>query len=308
MDLAHSADEAVGIAYPADGGKPGILSAAMTASSSTPNGLSASTPNAARVVEIRGLEKVFETRRQTVVALENVDLSIDRGEFVVVVGPSGCGKTTLLNILGGLETATRGTVQTAPSVAGRPQVSIVFQEQGVFPWMTVLENAAFGLAARGVPRAAREKIAHELLAKMGLARFERAYPRELSGGMRQRVNLARAFANDPEMLLMDEPFASLDEQTKLLLQDELLQVWEGSRKTVLFITHSLEEGVRLADRVVVMTVRPGRIKAIVPITLPRPRNVLEMPSNPEYLRLHAEVWAHLREEVLASRGADMGVN
>jgi NitT/TauT family transport system ATP-binding protein len=171
--------------------------------------------------------------------------------------------------------------------------------------MSVLDNAAFGLAARGVPKAEREQIARALLARMDLARFEHAYPRELSGGMKQRVNLARAFANDPEMLLMDEPFAALDEQTKLLLQEDLLQIWEGSRKTVLFITHSLDEAVRLADRVVIMTARPGRIKAVVPITLSRPRHVLEMPSNPEYVRLHAQLWDHLREEVLAARDADL---
>jgi len=179
-------------------------------------------------------------------------------------------------------------------------VSIIFQEQGVFPWMSVLDNAAFGLMARGVPKPQREAVARDLLAKVGLARFEHAYPRELSGGMRQRVNIVRAFANDPELLLMDEPFASLDEQTKLILQDRLLQLWETDRKTVLFITHSLDEAVRLADRVVVMTARPGRIKAVIPVGLPRPRHVFDMPSNPEYQRLHAQVWEHLREEVLAA--------
>jgi NitT/TauT family transport system ATP-binding protein len=166
--------------------------------------------------------------------------------------------------------------------------------------MNVLDNAAFGLMARGVPKAQRERTARDLLAKMGLSRFENAYPRELSGGMLQRVNIARAFANDPQLLLMDEPFASLDEQTKLLLQDRLLQLWEGDRKTVLFITHSLEEAVRLADRVVVMTARPGRIKAIIPVSLPRPRHVLDMPSDLEYQQLHGQVWDYLREEVLAA--------
>jgi NitT/TauT family transport system ATP-binding protein len=257
-------------------------------------------------IRITHLSKTFKSRGRAIAALDDLDLTIERGEFVCVVGPSGCGKTTLLNILGGLETASQGSVQLALATGGRPQCSIVFQEQGIFPWMSVLDNAAFGLAARGVARAERERIAHAMLARMGLARFERAYPRELSGGMRQRVNLARAFANDPDLLLMDEPFASLDEQTKLLLQEELLQVWEGSHKTVLFITHSLEEAVRLADRVVIMTARPGRIKAILPIGLPRPRRVLDMPSNSEYLRLHAQLWEYLREEVLATRSADMG--
>jgi NitT/TauT family transport system ATP-binding protein len=235
-------------------------------------------------------------------ALDRVSLEIARGEFVCVVGPSGCGKTTLLNIVGDLDQPTDGGVRLGVDARDRPVLSIVFQEQGIFPWLTVLDNAAFGLMARGVPRARRHAIARDLLARMGLERFERAYPRELSGGMRQRVNLARAFANDPEILLMDEPFASLDEQTKLLLQDDLLRVWEGSRKTVLFITHSLDEAIRLADRVVVMTARPGRIKAVIPVELPRPRHVLDMPANPEYLRLHAQVWGHLRDEVLAGRG------
>jgi NitT/TauT family transport system ATP-binding protein len=252
-------------------------------------------------VEIRDLVKDFHTAHGVVRALDHVSLEIDRGEFVCVVGPSGCGKTTLLNIVGGLEGSTSGSVELGLDGHERPVLSIVFQEQGVFPWLTVLDNAAFGLMARGVARSRRHAIARDLLARMGLERFERAYPRELSGGMRQRVNLARAFANDPEILLMDEPFASLDEQTKLLLQDDLLRVWEGSRKTVLFITHSLDEAIRLADRVVVMTARPGRIKAVIPVELPRPRDVLDMPANPEYLRLHAQVWAHLRDEVLAGR-------
>jgi NitT/TauT family transport system ATP-binding protein len=222
-------------------------------------------------VEIRDLVKEFRTAHGVVRALDHVSLDVGRGEFLCVVGPSGCGKTTLLNIVGGLEAPTAGRVEMGVEHAGRPVLSIVFQEQGVFPWLTVLDNAAFGLMARGVPRSTRHAIARDLLARMGLERFERAYPRELSGGMRQRVNLARAFANDPQILLMDEPFASLDEQTKLLLQDDLLRVWEGTRKTVLFITHSLDEAIRLADRVLVMTARPGRIKAVIPVELPPAR-------------------------------------
>jgi NitT/TauT family transport system ATP-binding protein len=255
-------------------------------------------------VTVAGLSKEFATSRGPVQALEAIDLTIQQGEFLCVVGPSGCGKTTLLNILGGLETPTSGRVDFAVRDSGQPLLSIVFQEQGIFPWMTVLDNTAFGLLARGVPKEERQRVAHDLLLRMGLTRFAQAYPRELSGGMRQRVNLARAFANDPRLLLMDEPFASLDEQTKLILQDELLRVWEGSRKTVVFITHSLDEAIRLADRVVVMTARPGRIKATIPIRLPRPRDVFEMPTNEEYLRLHAEVWRYLREEVLTARAAE----
>jgi NitT/TauT family transport system ATP-binding protein len=263
--------------------------------------------SAATAVEILGLSKEFRTARGSVHALDAVDLSIRQGEFLCIVGPSGCGKTTLLNILGGLDTPTGGRVDFKIRPAGRPLFSIVFQEQGVFPWMTVLDNAAFGLMARGVPRAERERVARGYLSRMSLSRFEHAYPRELSGGMRQRVNLARAFANDPEILLMDEPFASLDEQTKLILQDDLLQIWEGSQKTVVFITHSLDEAVRLGDRVVVMTARPGRIKAILPVDLPRPRDVFAMASNAEFVRLHAQVWQFLREEVLTARTAEEAV-
>ncbi len=254
---------------------------------------------AGSAIEIRGLFKQFASRGSVVSALEGVDLAIQQGEFLCVVGPSGCGKTTLLNILGGLEAASGGTVDFAPQAPGRPLRSIIFQEQGVYPWLSVLDNAAFGLMARGVPKVERYRIAREWLRRMGLGSFEHAYPHQLSGGMRQRVNIARAFANDPEILLMDEPFAALDEQTKLILQDRLLQIWEGSRKTVLFITHSLDEAIRMADRVVVMTARPGRIKTIINVDLPRPRHVFALQGSAEFARLRGLAWDALAEEVLA---------
>jgi NitT/TauT family transport system ATP-binding protein len=236
-------------------------------------------------------------------ALQRVDLQVAQGEFVCIVGPSGCGKTTLLNIVGRLEQPSSGSVDFLFPPSDRPQLSIVFQEQSVFPWLTVLDNAAFGLMARRVPRPERERRAADVLARMGLTRFLKAYPRELSGGMRQRVNLARAFANDSQLLLMDEPFASLDEQTKLLLQDDLLRVWEGTRQTVVFITHSVDEAIRLADRIVVMTARPGRIKVEIPVTLARPRDVFELQTDPEFLEVRAQVWNAVKEEVLAARGS-----
>jgi NitT/TauT family transport system ATP-binding protein len=252
------------------------------------------------VIEVRRLSKVFRGGKGgSVEALNNVDLEVRLGEFVCVVGPSGCGKTTLLNILGELEPKTAGTVRFAFPASDRPLLSIVFQEQGVFPWLTVLENAAFGLMARGVGRTERETRAREVLDRVGLSRFLQAYPRELSGGMKQRVNLARAFANDPDLLLMDEPFAAVDEHTKLILQDGLLHMWEGSRKTVVFITHSIEEAIRLADRIVVMSARPGRVKAEIPVDIPRPRNVYELQTSPEFLRVRGLVWEALKEEVLA---------
>jgi NitT/TauT family transport system ATP-binding protein len=252
------------------------------------------------VIEIRGLSKIFRTRQGGALqALRDVDLDVRLGEFLCVLGPSGCGKTTLLNILGDLEPKTVGSLTFAFPPSERPLLSIVFQEQGVFPWMTVLDNAAFGLMARGVGRTERESRAREVLDRVGLSRFLHAYPRELSGGMKQRVNLARAFANDPDVLLMDEPFASVDEHTKLILQDGLLQMWEGSRKTVVFITHSIEEAIRLADRIVVMSARPGRVKAEIPVSLPRPRNVYELQTSAEFLRVRGLVWDALKEEVLA---------
>jgi NitT/TauT family transport system ATP-binding protein len=252
------------------------------------------------VIELRGLGKVFHSRKgSSLEALREVDLDVRLGEFVCVVGPSGCGKTTLLNILGNLDVKTTGSVRFAFPPSERPLLSIVFQEQGVFPWMTVLDNAAFGLMARGVGRKQREALAREVLERVGLSRFEHAYPRELSGGMKQRVNLARAFANDPDLLLMDEPFAALDEHTKLIMQDGLLHVWEGSRKTVVFITHAIEEAIRLADRIVVMSARPGRIKTEIPVSIPRPRNVYELQTSPEFLRVRGLVWDALKEEVLA---------
>jgi NitT/TauT family transport system ATP-binding protein len=251
----------------------------------------------AQTVEVRNLTKVFRSARGALEALRAIDLCIPEGEFLVVVGPSGCGKTTLLNILGGLDTPSSGTVHFNFLPNGKPDRSIVFQEQGIFPWLTVLDNAAFGLRARGIGRSERHAIARRVLADVGLGGFELSYPRELSGGMRQRVNVARAFANDPQLLLMDEPFANLDEQTKLILQEDLLQIWESNRKTVLFITHSVDEAIRLADRIVVMTARPGRIKAEVPVTIARPRPVFDLESNPEFVRIRAEVWQALKEEV-----------
>ena len=258
----------------------------------------ASAPEAGIV--IRGLQKTFEVDGAALHALDIADLEVRQGEFLCIVGPSGCGKTTLLRILGGLETPTEGSVEYRITHDGRPLQSMVFQEQGVFPWLNVLANAAFGLTVRGVARAQREAVARDYLRKLGLAAFESAYPRQLSGGMRQRVNLARAFVNDPAVLLMDEPLGSLDEQTKMLVQEDLLHLWEGSQKTVIFITHSLDEAIVLGDRVAVMSHRPGRIKAIFDIALARPRNALELRNNAEFIAARGRVWDTLRAEVLSA--------
>ena len=253
-------------------------------------------------IAIRGLAKTFDVRPAPVKALDTIDMFVAEGEFLCIVGPSGCGKTTLLRILAGLETPSVGAIDISIKHEGRPLQSMVFQEQGVFPWLTTLDNAAFGMQARGVAKAERHAVARAMLAKLGLAGFERTYPRQLSGGMRQRVNLARAFANDPAILLMDEPLGALDEQTKMLVQDDLLKLWEETRKTVIFITHSLDEAVVLGDRVAVMSHRPGRIKALFDVRLPRPRNALELRNNPDFIEVRRLVWESLREEVLAARG------
>ncbi len=253
-------------------------------------------------IVIRGLTKTFPVIPKPVQALQSIDLNVADGEFFCIVGPSGCGKTTLLRILAGLETPTTGTVEFDVAANGRPLQSMVFQEQGVFPWMTALDNAAFGLTARGVGKEERETRARSILAKLGLSAFEKTYPRQLSGGMRQRVNLARAFVNDPAIMLMDEPLGSLDEQTKMLVQDDLLKLWEETRKTVIFITHSLDEAIVLADRVAVMSHRPGRIKEMFDVSFARPRNALELRNNHDFIETRKQVWEALRAEVMAARG------
>lgn len=248
-------------------------------------------------LRVDGLSKVFAGRRNSVVALQDINIDAREGEFISIIGPSGCGKTTLLRICGGLESPSVGTVEIANGNGERPSNNMVFQEQSVFPWLTVLGNIEYGLLARGVPKAERRRIAEDYIARLHLSGFGNAYPHQLSGGMKQRVSIGRAFANDPEILLMDEPFANLDEQTKLLLQEELLGIWQGTNKTVLFITHSLEEAVALGDRVIVMTSRPGRIKTELAIDLPRPRSVLDLKGDRRFLRLVGQLWNIMRDEV-----------
>lgn len=249
-------------------------------------------------IRIRDLTKTFAG----FTAVDRVSLDIASGEFFMIVGPSGCGKTTLLRILAGLDTPSFGTfeVSTDPS-SKRPINSMVFQGDSIFPWMTVWDNAAFGLRMRRVPEpAVREAVGH-YLDRTGLGKFAHAYPHQLSGGMRQRVSIARAFANDPEILLMDEPFSALDAQNKLILQEELLRIWEEHKKTVLFITHSVDEAVILGDRIMVMTAQPGRLKTLIDVPFARPRNVLDLQRDPEYGALVFEIWASLRDEVQRAR-------
>lgn len=265
--------------------------------------LARSSPSALphQAIQVSGVRKAFPYGRDEVVALDDLDLTVPAGEFLCLVGPSGCGKTTLLRILADLDRPSGGEVRWSIADGGKPLRSMVFQNQGVFPWMTVLENVGYGLAVRGVRRKERREVARHYLDALGLAPFAGAYPAQLSGGMQQRVNIARAFANDPAVLLMDEPFANLDEQTKLILQDDLLRIWEGTRKTVVFITHSIDEAITLGDRVIVLSRRPGRIKSTVDITLPRPRDAMELRNDAGFVALRQRVWDSLREEVVALR-------
>ncbi len=256
---------------------------------------------------IRSLTKVFPARDGSVTALASLDLVIHDHEFCVLLGPSGCGKTTLIRIMAGLERQTSGEVNIAHTDAGKPPTAMVFQEDSVFPWMTVEENIGYGLRLRHVPTAVVKKTVSRYLEQVGLARFARAYPFQLSGGMKKRVSVARAFAVDPDVLLMDEPFGELDEQTRVLLQAELVKIWEETKKTVVFITHSIDEAVVLADRIFLMTAHPGQVKATVQVPVPRPRQAYEIRADPTYGQLTRRLWELLREEVMKSKAAEVGV-
>jgi NitT/TauT family transport system ATP-binding protein len=257
-------------------------------------------------IRLRNLTKIFNTRSGQMIALDNVSLDIPTGCFFMIVGPSGCGKTTLLRILANLETPSSGSVEITAPAADRPGNSMVFQGDSLFPWMTVWDNAAYGLKMRKLPKTEIKDVVDHYLNRIGLTRFANAYPHQLSGGMRQRVSIARAFANDPDILLMDEPFSALDEQNKLLLQEELLRIWEETRKTVLFITHSVDEAVTLGDRIMIMTAQPGRTKQLVDVPFERPRHVLELRARPEYGELVYSIWGQLRDEVQRARAQDEG--
>jgi len=246
----------------------------------------------------RGIGCTFAGRKgRPVTALHDLDLTVAEGEFVCLVGPSGCGKSTFLRIVAGLLPATAGALTiNADPTGGRPQNNVVFQEYALFPWKTALDNVAFGLEMRGIGKRERTETARHWLAKVGLTKFEQTYPNQLSGGMRQRVGIARAFANDPDILLMDEPLGALDAQTKLVMQEELLRLWEEQRKTVLYITHSLDEATLLGDRVVLMTAHPGTIKETFDVPFARPRT-LELTGRAEFSALTYAIWQSLKSEV-----------
>ncbi|WP_246168339.1 ABC transporter ATP-binding protein [Paenibacillus antarcticus] len=250
-------------------------------------------------IAISGLTKIYKGRSGNTIALQNTDLSIQENEFVCVVGPSGCGKTTLLNIIGGLEEATSGSVQLDGVEVKGPgrERGVVFQQYALFPWKTVLENIEFGLKLRRISKKERKERAEHYLELVGLKDFAHAYPKELSGGMKQRVAIARAYAVEPEVLLMDEPFGALDAQTRAQLQEELLKTWMKEKKTCFFITHDVEEAVILAQRVVIMSARPGRITEIINVDIPYPRDQ-STKLDERFIRIKNDIWSKVYREYL----------
>lgn len=253
------------------------------------------------MINVTGVSHAFATPGDGVVhALEDIDLQIEDGEFVAIVGPSGCGKTTLINAMAGLDTPLVGEVTVAGKTpqAGNPDVSYVLARDSLLPWRTTLSNAAIALELQGIGKREREQRAREALDIMGLGEFTGSYASQLSHGMRQRVALARSFATDPRILLMDEPFSALDAQTRINVHDAFLAAWERHKMTVVLITHDLTEAVGLADRVVIMSRRPGRIKSIHPVDLPRPRSMADLQANDRFHQIYETIWQDLREEVI----------
>jgi NitT/TauT family transport system ATP-binding protein len=256
------------------------------------------------ILTLRNVRKTFsspDNGLDQVQAIDNVSLEVHGGEFFSVIGPSGCGKSTLLRIIGGLIPASEGDVTVGDEkVSGpHPWIGMVFQEESTFPWRTTMGNVEFGLEMRGVPQRERQNKAQEMIRLVGLSGFERRYPSELSGGMKQRVAIARALVLEPKILLMDEPFGALDEQTRIILGEELLRIRDQLKQTIILVTHNINESVQLSDRVMVMTARPGRVKEAVPIDLPHPRDSSIIASD-RFGKLVAQVWGALREESIKS--------
>jgi ABC-type nitrate/sulfonate/bicarbonate transport system ATPase subunit len=256
----------------------------------------------AAVLAVRGVERRFGSAAGSTLALQATDLDVAENDFVTILGPSGCGKSTLLRIVAGLDQPTAGSV----TLDGRPITGpgadrgMVFQSYTLFPWLTVLDNVCFGLRERGLPREQQLAVAHDFIRKVGLGGFESHFPKQLSGGMQQRTALARALANNPRILLMDEPFGALDHQTRELMQELLLGIWEAEAKTVLFVTHDIDEAVFIGSRVVLMSARPGRIKLDRAVPLPHPRHY-SIKTTPDFAALKSELTEAVRVEVLAAQ-------
>ena len=253
-------------------------------------------------LKIDNIYKEYDTRNGKTIALNGVNLDIKENEFICVVGPSGCGKSTLLNIIAGLLEPTSGSVfLDGKKIEGTGvERGVVFQGYALFPWRTVLQNVMFGLEIKKIPKAQAEEIARKYIKAVGLEGFEHSFPKELSGGMRQRVAIARAYAVNPEVLLLDEPFGALDAQTRVQLQTELLNTWQNEKKTCFFITHDVDEAIILAQRVIIMSARPGRIKKIVDIDIPYPRTQATK-TEPRFLELKTEIWNEVYQEFLEVR-------
>jgi NitT/TauT family transport system ATP-binding protein len=271
----------------------------MAVATTSPRPLDA--PAESSILVVDDVVKRFDTPEGGITAVDHVSFAVRPGEFLSVIGPSGCGKSTLFSMIGGLTESYDGAISVSGERITGPHASIgmVFQEESTFPWRTVIENVAFPLELVGIKKAKRYERAQHFIDLVGLGGFEKRYPTELSGGMRQRVAIARTLASEPKILLMDEPFAALDEQTRLLLGDKVLQIQQQLRQTTLLITHNITEAVQLSDRILVMTYRPGRVKRIVEINLPRPRSS-DIVSSEAFGRYVAQIWGDLREE--ASRG------
>jgi ABC-type nitrate/sulfonate/bicarbonate transport system ATPase subunit len=263
----------------------------------------------APAIELRGIRKRFrlsERGGDSVLALDGIDLSIRQGEFLTIIGPSGCGKTTLLRIIASLEAPDDGEVVVGGTPVTEPGIgrAMVFQTFGLFPWKTVIDNVTFPLAVRRVPAAEAREAAMRHVRRVGLGEFVDAYPHQLSGGMQQRVGLARALATGAGILLMDEPFGAIDAQTRELMQEELLRIWQEERKTVIFITHDLDEAVLLADRVLLMSRGPGRVRELIDVDLPRPRFDYDVRAHPEFARVRGHLWHELRRDLVHQREAE----
>ena len=250
-------------------------------------------------IEIQGVTKSYETREGSFLALEEVNLDVEKNEFICVVGPSGCGKTTLMNIIAGLNPPSTGTVKVrGESVTGPGKgKGVVFQQYALYPWLTVEKNVEFGLRMKGVEKEKRREIAQKYIKIVGLEKFAKSYPKELSGGMKHRVAIARAYTTGPEVLLMDEPFGALDAQTRAQLQENLLNTWQQEKKTCFFITHDVEEAVLLSTKVIIMSAGPGRIREIVDVHLPYPRDQ-ETKLTPEFNELKNQIWNKVYKEYL----------
>lgn len=253
----------------------------------------------APLLSVENVSKEFHVRGKRVLALDSLNLTVDEGEFLTVVGPSGCGKSTLLNLIVGLLSVNSGRIlfRNRPINGINPEIGYVTQRDNLLPWRTLVQNVQIALEIRGVAKSEGRRRAEGLIARVGLSGFESHFPHELSGGMRQRANIIRTLIYDPELILMDEPFGPLDAQTRIVLQDQLLKLWFATKKTIVFITHDLVEAIALADRVVVMTSRPGRVKRIAKVPIPRPRDVYQIHQSQEFRSVYESLWKELKPEV-----------